>query len=176
MSSRGRKNHPEEGQIPVVSRPSIPSIYGIPKTLDGLLDWSHVTRRMLEARVYWVTTVSSPPRPHATPVDGIWFHETLHFGGSTESKWQRNLARNSAVCIHLESGTDVVTLHGDAENVLHPKRSLTVFLAEESQKKYAYGPPPEAYEGGGLFIFQPRLVLAWSQFPTDVTRFQFPGR
>ncbi len=174
--SPSRKSHPSGGSVPVVSRPSVPPIYGIPESQDGLLDWSHVAKRMLDARIYWVTTVSLPDRPHATPVDGIGFEEALYFGGSPESKWHRNLARNSAVCIHLESGTDVVILHGDAENVVHPERSFTVFLEEESQKKYGYGPPLEAYDGGGLFSFQPRKVLAWSQFPTDATRFRFPDR
>jgi hypothetical protein len=40
-----------------------------------------------------------------------------------------------------------------------------------------YAPPPNAWSGddaGGLAVFVPVIGLAWTDFPTDVTRFHFP--
>ena len=150
--------------------------YGIPKHKKGLLPWSHVSERMTKAKHYWISTVSPDGRPHATPVDGLWLDDHLYFGGSPETRRNRNLAANSAVCIHLESAMDVVILRGDAQE-LRADRSLAVRLAEASRKKYGYAPKPEQYEKTpGMFVFRPRVVLAWKDFPKDATRWRFEGR
>jgi nitroimidazol reductase NimA-like FMN-containing flavoprotein (pyridoxamine 5'-phosphate oxidase superfamily) len=151
----------------------MPNDYGIPKDKKGLLPWSHVSERMAEAKYYWVSTVDSDGRPHATPVDGLWIDERLYFGGSPKTKRNRNLAVNPAVCIHLESAGDVVILHGEAIELRNIDVSLSQRLADASKKKYGYAPPPEAYSGGGSFVVRPRMILAWKQFPKDVTRWQF---
>ena len=157
---------------PQASRPYMPG-YGIPNDKKGLLPWSHVIERMTEAMHYWVSTVDPEGRPHSTPVDGLWIDGQLYFGGSPQTRRNRNLATNSAVCIHLESAMDVLILQGDARELREPDSSLTAKLAEGSVKKYGYGPPPEAFGSGGTFIFTPRLVLAWKQFPKDATRWRF---
>jgi nitroimidazol reductase NimA-like FMN-containing flavoprotein (pyridoxamine 5'-phosphate oxidase superfamily) len=121
---------------------------------------------------YWVCTVSPDGRPHATPVDGLWIEDQLYFGGSARTRRHRNLAANPAACIHLESGTDVVILHGEAHELRAPDRSLTVRLAEASARKYGYGLKPEDFGAGGTFVFRPRWALAWKQFPKDATRWR----
>ncbi|MFN7948344.1 MAG: pyridoxamine 5'-phosphate oxidase family protein [Blastocatellia bacterium] len=159
---------------PLVSRPVMPKDYGIPKDKKGLLPWSHVTERMQAAKVYWVCTVSPDGHPHATPVDGVWVDDRLYFGGSPRTRRHRNLAANPAACIHLESGSDVVILHGEARELHAPARTLTTRLAAASKEKYGYAFTPEQYETmPGVLEFSPRLVLAWKEFPKDVTRFQF---
>ena len=157
---------------PEVSRPHMPD-YGIPKNNKGLLPWSHVVERMADAKHYWVSTVAPNGRPHSTPVDGLWLEDQLYFGGSPKTRRHRNLLENPSACIHLESALDVVILHGDAEELHNPERSLTVRLAEASKEKYGYGPPPEMYERGGVWVFRPRMVMAWKQFPKDCTRWVF---
>ena len=159
---------------PIASRPQMPKEYGIPKDKKGLLPWSHVSERMDEAKYYWVCTVSPDGRPHATPVDGLWLDDRLYFGGNPQTRRHRNLAANPAVCIHLENGLDVVILHGDARELRDVDRSLAVRLAEASAQKYGYAPKPEDYGKGGVFVFRPRMVLAWKQFPKDATRWRFP--
>lgn len=158
---------------PLVSRPRMPREYGVPKDKKGLLPWSHVEERLLAAKHYWLSTVSPDGRPHATPVDGLWLDGQLYFGGSTETRWQRNLLENSAVCIHLENALDVVILHGDVQELRAPETALTTRLAQASKEKYGYGPKPEDYGKGGVWAFRPRVVLAWKQFPKDATRWQF---
>lgn len=158
---------------PTASRPVMPG-YGVPETQQGMLPWSHITERMNEAQNYWVCTVSPAGQPHATPVWGLWLEDRLYFGGGPHTRRQRNLAANPAVCIHLESGAEVVILHGEAHPLGKPERTLTLRLIEISRQKYGYAPSPEEYEAGeGVMVFRPRKVLAWKQFPKDATRWQF---
>jgi hypothetical protein len=158
---------------PVASRPHIPG-YGIPKDRKGLLPWSHVTERMMKAKHYWISTVGPDGRPHATPVDGLWLQDRLYFGGSPTTRRNRNLAANAAVCVHLESATDVLILHGDADE-LRSDRDVAERLAEASREKYGYALSPEEYEKAeGVYVFRPRMVLAWTQFPKDATRWHLP--
>lgn len=175
MTTRKRafkKEPPSWKTAPTAGRPHIPG-YGIPEHEKGLLPWSHVTERMTKALHYWVSTASPEGRPHATPVDGLWLDDRLYFGGGTETRRHRNLTANPAACVHLESGTDVVILHGDAMELRQPDRSLTIRLSEGSRKKYGYGPKPEEYEAAGIRVFRARVVIAWKEFPKDATRWRF---
>jgi nitroimidazol reductase NimA-like FMN-containing flavoprotein (pyridoxamine 5'-phosphate oxidase superfamily) len=168
--------NPEMG--PIARRPHSPGrAYGIPKNKKGLLllPWSHVSERMAQAHSYWVCTVSPAGRPHATPVDGLWLDDRLYFSGSPETRRHRNLAANPAVCIHLDSGSDVVILHGEALEFRAPDRALAIRLSEASAQKYGYGTKPEDYEtGAGMYVFRPQVVFAWKQNLKDVTRWDFP--
>ncbi|HEY0604136.1 MAG TPA: pyridoxamine 5'-phosphate oxidase family protein [Herpetosiphonaceae bacterium] len=122
------------------------------------------------AQHYWVCTVAPDGCPHATPVDGLWLDDQLYFGGSPTTRRQRNLAENPRVCVHLESGTDVVILHGSVQALLNPDSTLSRRLADAASRKYGYAVKPEDYAGAGLSVFQPHTVFAWRNFPTDATR------
>jgi nitroimidazol reductase NimA-like FMN-containing flavoprotein (pyridoxamine 5'-phosphate oxidase superfamily) len=168
-----KKNQIDQETGPKASRPHMPG-YGVPKDKKGLLPWSHVTERMAEAQNYWICTVSPDGRPHATPVWGLWIDDRLYFGGSPQTRRNRNLAENPAVCVHLESGSDVLILHGDAHELRAPDRSLVARLIEVSKSKYGYAPKAEDYDKTpGTYVFRPRWVLAWKQFPKDATRWNF---
>jgi len=83
---------------------------------------------------------------------------------------------NPAVCIHLESGMDVVILHGEAREFRAPDRAMALRLAEASAEKYGYGHQPEAYEtAAGVYVFRPQVVFAWKAFLQDATRWDFPA-
>jgi nitroimidazol reductase NimA-like FMN-containing flavoprotein (pyridoxamine 5'-phosphate oxidase superfamily) len=163
----------EPGIGPVAGRPHIVG-YGIPENKKGLLPWTHVSERMAQAKCYWIATVDPEGRPHATPVDGLWLDGQLYFGGSSQTRRNRNLEANPAVCVHLESGTDVVILHGEAHELHAPERALTVRLAAATREKYGYAPDPDSYGAGGAYVFRPSVAFAWSQFPKDATRWEFP--
>ncbi len=163
------KKQSNEESRPIAHRPHIPG-YGIPENKKGMLDWSHVTERMTAAQNYWICTVSPDGHPHATPVWGLWLDDKLFFGGGVATKRSRNLAENPAVCVHLESGADVVILHGEALPLASPDKELTSRLADLSAEKYGYRPKPEDYEAPGTFVFAPSVVLAWKHFPKDATR------
>jgi hypothetical protein len=168
-----RKDSSSLRKSPIISRPKIPAEYGVPKTNNGLLSWSHVTERMTQAMHYWICTVGTDQRPHVTPVDGLWLEDQLYFGGSPKTRRNRDLIANSAVSVHLDNSEDVVILHGNAY-LQTPDHSLAVQLATASAGKYGYAPSPENYEKTGVHVFRPHTVFAWKQFPKDVTRWQFP--
>lgn len=157
---------------PVASRPRLPAEYGIPKSNQGLLPWSHVEERLRQAKYYWICTVSPAGQPHATPVDGLWLDGQLFFTGSAKTKRNRDLATNPAVSVHLENGLDVVILEGEARPG-KPDHATAMRLAAALNEKYGYEMTAEHYETNAVHIFRPRLVLAWQQFPQDVTRWKF---
>jgi Pyridoxamine 5'-phosphate oxidase len=174
MSTRKRRQKQElthDAVGPRASRPIIPADYGVPRGTKGLLPWSHVTERMTQAMHYWICTIGPDGCPHATPVDGLWLDDRLYFGGSSLSRRNRNLAINSAVCVHLESCSDVLMLQGEA--ILHrPDRAVVIRLAEASTQKYGYAPKPEDYEVPGVHVFHPHVVFAWTRQLADATRWQ----
>ena len=160
----------------IIDRPHVPADYGIPASDEGMLPWSHVVERMTNALNYWVGTTYPDGRPHVSVVWGVWHGDRFYFDGSPETRRGRNIAANPAVAVHLESGTDVVILEGVAEEVRNPDRELTVQLAAEYARKYAghdYSPEPQQWDKGGLFAVTHNKVLAWSSFPTDMTRWRF---
>jgi len=167
----------EHGTGPVASRPAIQD-YGVPKSKAGLLSWEDIDKRLTDSRYYWICTVDTKGQPHTTPVDGLWLDETLYFGGSPSTRRNRNLVNNSKVSVHLESGSDVVILHGEAGEQPPLDRALAARLAELHGIKYGYGFKAENFVSGGpgLYIFRPRVAFAWSQFPKDATRWDFPER
>jgi len=167
-----KKNPSGPMNNPTVSRPKIPTEYGVPKKNKGLLLWSHVTERMTQVMHYWICTVDPNGHPHVTPVDGLWLNDRLYFGGSSQTRRNRNLITNPAVSVHLDSSDDVVILQGEA-HLQTPDHELAVQLSKASAAKYGYGPKPEEYEASGVQIFHPHTVFAWKQFPSDVTRWQF---
>lgn len=160
------------GAAKKASRPRIAEIYGVPKNSKGLLDWAHVQQRMTEARVYWIASASATGKPHATPVDGMWLDDALYFGGDPSTRRNRNLQANPAVSVHLESGSDVVILEGNASPIVLDL-AMAQRLADASNAKYGYGFTAESFMQLGMyFVLRPRVVFAWKQFPQDVTRWE----
>jgi len=152
------------------SRPKMPKDYGVPNNKAGLLPWSHVAKRMAEAKHYWVCSVDEKGHPHATPVDGLWLDDALYFGGSPETRRHRNMMANPEICVHLDDAMNVIALRGAAKELKSPDRDLCGRLSEASKEKYGYGPKPEDYAKSEIWVFHPRVGLGWKEFPKDVTR------
>jgi hypothetical protein len=163
------------------SRPHMPAGYGIPATEEGMLPWSHVEERLEQAKNFWVITASTEGKPHAIPIWGAWADNRVFFEGGSDTRWARNFAANPQVVVHLESGDDVVIIHGRVEELSKPPRWLFDQIDASYARKYSgykpsdnlKGPDDEPYPEGGLYSVRPRVVLAWSKFPTDPTRFHF---
>ena len=170
MSRRARG----DGGGPQASRPRFPPEYGVSTGAKGLLPWSHVADRMAKAMHYWISTTGPDGHPHATPVDGLWIDDRLYFGGSPQTRRQRNIAANPSVCVHLESASDVVILHGEAR-AERPDAALAKRLAKDSTQKYGYGQTPEQYQQTDVHVFRPRTAFAWTNLPKDATRFSLPS-
>ncbi len=155
-----------------VGLPHVPADYGL-KPRKQYLPFSHAEARLTKSRNYWICTSRPDGRPHSIPVWGFWVDGALYFGTGRASRKARNLAQNSAVSVHLDSGDDVVILEGRAVEVdLTHKPTLTKLDAASSTKyKMPLPVSPEVV----VYSVRPRVVLAWTEkdFPRNATRWEF---
>ncbi len=168
------------GPSPTADRPELPDGYGLPDSTQGLLDWSFVEPRLRDALHYWINSVRSDGRPHSVPRWGVWLDGRFWYDGAPTTRHTRNVERNPAVTLTLESGTEVVIVEGESTATRADAEGLGERLAE-GFGKYAdsgYEPGADSWagqDGGGLRVITPRVVLAWFDFPADCTRFTFPN-
>jgi hypothetical protein len=92
--------------------------------------------------------------------------DTIYFGGSPNTRWSRNLAANPSVAVHLESGSEVVITEGRVDRISDAEdpRFEAADDAYEAKYKMRHGPP--------MWVLEPEVVIAWSNFPKDATRFR----
>ena len=166
-------HEPDELQIPrVTASPlSAPEGYEFPTGAEGLLAWSHAEQLLEQAHSYWLATTYPDGRPHVTPLWGAWIDGALYFDGHPHTRWARNIAANPNVCVHLESGNDVVILEGLADDVITDEalgqRIIAAWMA-----KYGKLPPDPA--GSGMFRMRPHVGRGWShESLKDGARWQF---
>jgi len=163
--------------VPVAGRPWMPEEYGIAGSGEGLLAWGQVEERLTAARNYWVVTASPDGGPHAMPVWGLWLDGAFTFGTGRGSRKARNLAHDPRVAVHLESGDDVVVVHGVARELTGPA-ALTRF-SDAYLSKYGMAMPAASLAALDSLVcaVPPRVVLAWQEadFPTTATRWRFPA-
>jgi hypothetical protein len=151
---------------PQASRSSLPEGYGEP---EQLLPWSFARERLEQAKNYWICTASLDGRPHAAPVWGAWVDDKLYFEGSPATRWGRNITSNPRASIHLESGDQVVIVEGAIEDHDDVGEELNGRVGDAFAAKYG----GYRSQGRGFFVLVPRVVLGWSSFPKDATRWRF---
>jgi len=163
---------------PVADRPWMPEEYGIAGSGEGLLDWGQVEERLAAARNYWVVTASPDGGPHAMPVWGLWLDGAFTFGTGRGSRKARNLTHDPRVAVHLESGDDVVVVHGVARELTDP--AALARFSDAYQPKYGMAMPAETLAALDSLVYAvaPRVVLAWREadMATSATRWRFPER
>ena len=147
------------------SRPDFDPGYGISTDDEGMLPWSWADERLEASRNYWIVTVNVDGEPAAAPVWGVWAEGAVYFGTSPSSRKGRNLARDPRLVVHLESGDEVVILHGEAE-----VEEVDESVLDAYEAKYGYRPPSTR-----LFRLRPTRALAWleAEYPKTATRFDF---
>ena len=157
---------------PKATRPHFPP--GYVDRPSGHVAWEWVEQRLEQAVHYWLCTVRPDGRPHAVPKWAVWVDGSIYFDGSPETLHARNLARNPEVVVHLESGEQAVMVEGQARAFGRPGAGLAARLAAAYRGKYAalgYAPQPDQWDDGGLFEILPRVILAWTKFSEDPTKF-----
>jgi Pyridoxamine 5'-phosphate oxidase len=141
--------------------------YGIPDDLDHLVNWDYVVDRFANEKNYWIATASPDGVPHARPTWGVFVDDTICFGGGPRTRWSRNLEANPRVSVHLEDGTRVVIAEGAVDRLTDAgdPRMKKIDDAYEVKYEMRHGPP--------IWLLRPQIVLAWTEFPKDMTRFRF---
>ncbi|HLL61613.1 MAG TPA: pyridoxamine 5'-phosphate oxidase family protein [Propionibacteriaceae bacterium] len=146
----------------------LPPSYGRPARVLG---WDEVEPKLAESKTYWLATTRPDGRPHAVPVDGIWWQGALYFGGDPATVHIRNLRNDPRVVVHTESGESPVIAEGVAE-WHQPSEDEINGLVTATQAKYGYPASPDSYRGG-TWRLSPVRVLAWNVLYEDATRFTF---
>jgi general stress protein 26 len=136
-----------------------PAGYAFPQDEAELLAWSHAERQLEQARNYWLATTSLDGAPHVTPLWGVWLDGALYLDGHPQTRWARNIADNPAVCVHLESGADVVILDGIVEDITTDEALGQRIIAAWMAKYGKLHPDPS---GSGMFRMRPRVGRGWS--------------
>src|SRR5580704_14678369 len=83
--------------------------------------WEETLEAIMEAELFWISTVRPDGRPHVTPLVAVWLDDALHFSTGPDEQKARNLASNPRAALTTgandwQSGLDVV-VEGDAARV-----------------------------------------------------------
>jgi Pyridoxamine 5'-phosphate oxidase len=152
---------------PARERPRFPPGYGVPETLEGLLEWRWAEERLERAKTYWICTTRPDGAPHARPIWGAWAAQSFFFDGG--GRWSHYLRENPRMTVHLEGGDEVVIVEGRVAPVTALPPEVFAAVREGYRAKYEYA--PEAPRG--LYRVRPRFVFCWSRIDKDPTRFRF---
>jgi PPOX class probable F420-dependent enzyme len=131
---------------------------------DDTLSWPEVAARLAAARNYWLCTTMPSGAPHAAPVWGVVVGRTLYLYSERRTVKARNLAADSRVVVHLESGEDVVSVRGTAEDlgtpdqVGHVVTALSAKYAGEGDRQYLPDADPDF---DVVYAIRPQSAMMW---------------
>ncbi|TPQ17607.1 pyridoxamine 5'-phosphate oxidase family protein [Streptomyces sporangiiformans] len=146
--------------------------------------WPDVQALLLEAELFWISTVRPDGRPHVTPLPAVWADDALHFCTGPEERKARNLERNPNVV--LTTGTNIwdkgydLVVEGEAARVSDDDRLRA--LADAWERKYGSFWHFEVRDGcfhhgaGNALVFEvaPRTVFGFGKGePFSQTRWRF---
>ena len=145
------------------------------------VEWREILVRFANVKNYWLHTTKPNGAPDATPVWAVTVADTCYFYTERSSVKARNLERDPRVVVHLESGADVVIVHGRMVDLGHPTHHPAVLRAFEQK----YDQPEErpflpssdpAFDV--LYSLAPRRALTWSLPDTEAStrRWTVAGR
>jgi hypothetical protein len=136
------------------------------------LAWSYVATRLAGPRHYWVHTTNPSGAPDASPVWGVVVDEVLYVYTTRRTVKARNLAGDERVVVHLESGADVVIVHGRAVDVGRPQEHPAVLAAFDRKYDHPDDLPflPSADPVFDvLYAVAPQRALLWSLPDTEAS-------
>ncbi len=155
-----------------VTRPALPPGYVDAPT--GFVSWEYVAQRLAEAKNYWLASTRPDGRPHVVPRWGVFLDDKFYYDGSPETRHAINIGANPHVTLHLESGDQAIIADGTSAPAGKPSAALAERLSAAFCAKYephGYAPKPDQWNEGGLFVFSPRQILAWTVFFENPTKF-----
>jgi len=131
---------------------------------DDRLSWPEVAARLASARTYWLSTTSPGGAPHAAPCGGVVIGHTLHLYTERRSHKALNLAANPRLVVHLESGEDVVIVHGTAEDLDTPGQVpdvVTALAAKYTRAEDRQYLPDADPDFDVVYAVRPRSAMLW---------------
>lgn len=155
----------------------MPAGYGVEQA-SAFVAWQDIEKKLRDSRHYWLATTRPGGGPHVVPRWGVWLDDAFWYDGSPETVHVRNLNEDPRCVLHLEDGQRATILEGKSIACGPIQGDLGERLAAEFARKYSpdYTPQPTAWSdeiAGGMRRIQPEKVMAWNEFPKDLTRYRF---
>jgi hypothetical protein len=128
------------------------------------MTWNEVASRLASARTYWLGTTMPSGAPHAAPVWGAVCDGTLHVYTERRTVKARNIALSPQVLVHLESGEDVLIVHGVANDlglpsaVPHVVAALAAKYTLPADRQYL---PDANSDFDVVYAIRPKAAAAW---------------
>ncbi len=129
------------------------------------LTWAEVAARLAPPRLYWLQTTTSRGSPHAAPVWGVVVDERFYLYTERSTVKARNLEGNPRVAVHLESGADVLIVHGALADLGRPGASPTVVDAFAAKYDEDWEQPFLPHNDPAfdvLYVLRPDRALTWT--------------
>ena len=153
----------------------------------GPTAWADAERVLVDAELYWLTTVRADGRPHVTPLIGVFHDGAMHFCTGRREQKHRNLDANPRVALTTGAnawavGTDVVVegdggpRHGSrraARLGRRLRRQVRRGLALRGRRRRVR---VRRGRRDASSASRPTKVLAFAKDPHAQTTFRFGGR
>ncbi len=134
------------------------------------LTWREICERFGSARNWWIATTGLGG-PHSVPVWGVVIDERLYFYGQASAVRTRNLQADPRLVAHLESGDDVLILHGEAHSsdlALDDPAVISAYAGKyDDPRDEEYLPGHPAMEGTLLFLIEGTHAISWEITSSD---------
>jgi pyridoxine/pyridoxamine 5'-phosphate oxidase len=148
--------------------------------------WSEAGQVLVNAELYWLTTVRADGRPHVTPLIGVVQNGAVHFCTGLREQKARNLEHHAQVALTTGNNTwaqglDVV-VEGTAVRITD--HDALQRLADAYEAKYGSVWHFDVGEDGfgtgedtaAVFRIEPAKVVAFAKEPHGQTTYRFTGR
>ena len=144
--------------MPEPERMRLPESYGEfePFTVETAPRWDDIEPALEQARNYWLA-MCDRHGPHTAPVWGVWLDGAFLFSTDPASRKGRALAGGGPCSVHLESGDEVVIIHGWAEPL--PRELHDAFIDIYARKYGVLIDPHD--EAQALFRIIPAMAYTW---------------
>ena len=148
----------------------------------GPIAWRTAEQLLIDAELYWFTTLRPGGGPHVTPVIGLWHAGAGYICTGADEQKSANLAVDPHAtlmtgCNTLHQGTDVI-VEARSVRVLDDDRLRTVAdrLRDKYGDEWSFGVDDGAFihpEGGRATVYRlaPNVVYAFGKAPYTHTRY-----
>jgi len=148
-------------------------------------EWETTRQLLAAADLFWITTVRSDGRPHASPLVAVWLDDALYFTTGADEQKGVNLRHDAHVllmtgCNQWDRGIDVV-VEGDAVQVMDDEllERLAVAWTNKWDGRWHFEARDGAFQHSGgdgsalVFRVAPTKVLAFGKGTFSHTRHVF---
>jgi F420H(2)-dependent biliverdin reductase len=135
--------------------------------------WQQVVARLAGERDYWLSTIAIDGSPHASPVWAAFVGDDCYVYSERRTVKARNLAADARSVLHLSDTTDVVIVHGQLDDVGHPRnhdQSLAAFAAKYRRPEDQAFLPTNNPDFDVLYRLRPTRAKMWQLANYDASQ------